>query len=101
MSWKGDELIPPVYMPIADAYAFVELILDGETEGGENPWLLISRSGKNPAQVAKMITDQLVREGANPMPGQSAKTSAAIVRAVAQSTLPLFLTYVAGKMGAV
>ena len=103
--WKGDEKIPPEYMPIADAYAYVELVIDGEAEDANgnsvNAWRMISGGGRNPAKVTQLLRDQIKREVANPFPGQSAKTTASLVRAVGQSELPLFLTYIAGKMGAV
>jgi hypothetical protein len=97
--WKGNNKIPAEYTAIADAYAYVELVIDGETLEGENVWTRLTGIAKKPHEVATRLKDLLRRELKDPMPDTSEKTRECIARAYVQADFPLFVTYLAGKMG--
>ena len=96
--WKGNEKVPVRYARIGTAYAYVELVIDGETTDGRCAWHLITEDGRNPVKVVDVLKQVISDDIAS---GElTGKSLAAAVVARAEMDDPLFLTYIAGKMGA-
>jgi hypothetical protein len=99
--WKGDQTVPPQYARIDAAYAYVELIIDGDNDGGDTPWRLLMRTAAAKNKSPQWVADKIREVAAGEQPECLSATAAAkMVEVRRQMTDPLFLTYVAGKMGA-
>lgn len=99
--WRGNELVPTEYMPIQHAYAWVELVVDAEASNGDNSWLMLNNGKRSPDKVAAAL-QRLAAELV--LTRDKRKDTEAQLRAmrlvITEMTHPLFLTYIAGKMGA-
>lgn len=99
--WRGNEEVPEAYLPIMHAYAWVELILCGKASCGECGWDVINDGTRSPPRVVAAIQLLAASLAKNPDPREGPHNLKIMRKILTELTHPLFLTYIAGKMGAV
>lgn len=98
---KLTDEVPEAYIPIQHAYAWVELIIDAKASDGSNAWKDINNGKRPPHKVVEIIQRLAVDLAQNRDPDEPVHNLKVMRKILVELTTPLFLTYIAGKMGAV